>query len=76
MEITALLVVAVVSLLMGFVLGNRFAEVDMELRERRVARQRQALHEASNELRRRNDAHRASARTGGAGPRDGAEQDN
>jgi hypothetical protein len=71
-EITAL-VVAAVSLLMGFVLGNRFAELDMELRERRVARQRQALHDAFTEQRRRHGADRKPARTGGGNPRDEAE---
>ena len=58
METTTLLVMgaAGVLLLTGFVLGNRFAELDMKLRERRVARQRRALHEAVNQLRHLQDA--------------------
>lgn len=40
-------------LLLGFVLGTRFAEMNMEARERRLARQRRALQDASAALRRR-----------------------
>ncbi|HEY1968593.1 MAG TPA: hypothetical protein VGH89_11655 [Pseudonocardia sp.] len=44
-------------LLFGFVLGTRFAEMNMEARERRLARQRRALQDASAALRRRAAVH-------------------
>jgi hypothetical protein len=49
MELTVTLVVgaATLLLLVGFVLGARFEETNLELRERRLARQRRALREAA-----------------------------
>jgi hypothetical protein len=55
MHITVLVLAAVALVLAGFVLGNRFAELDLQLRERRLARQRRVLTEASEALRRRRD---------------------
>lgn len=64
MQIVVVLAVAAASLLIGFIVGNRFGELDMSLRERRVARQRRELREALTELRSRGAPDRAEARSG------------
>jgi hypothetical protein len=55
MELTVILVVgaATLLLLVGFVLGARFEEMNLELREKRLARQRRALQEAATAQRSR-----------------------
>jgi len=72
MELTVVLVVIGVALLLGFVIGNRFAELDLRQRERRIARQRRMLHEATSELRDRREGLRAGVSAADARDADSA----
>lgn len=47
MELVIVLIVPGVLVLLGFVLGQRFAEVNLRMRERRLAEQRRELAERS-----------------------------
>jgi hypothetical protein len=51
MELMVVVLAGALAMLIGFVLGTRFAEEDLRMRERRLARQRQELHEARVALR-------------------------
>lgn len=51
MTLTIMLLVAGAVLVLGFVIGMRFSEVNMARRERELARQRRDLAEASRRTR-------------------------
>lgn len=51
MTTTAILFVGALTLLVGFALGTRFAELSLRQRERRLAQQRRALRDATTGVR-------------------------
>jgi hypothetical protein len=69
MELTIVVVIVVMALLLGFVVGNRLAELNLELRERRLAERRRMLNDAAARLRDGREKDQRSAQTERPSPR-------